>query len=418
MLALVGVLLWVPQLQAPTPPTNVQIWLDGSQPPPPPSGRGPQAAITCPAGAVNITPGQSIQAAVNANAGTATFCLRAGTHPISASITPKSGNTFVGELGAILDGSGWASNDLDDAVFRAVNNGISGVTVRNLVLRNGPSYGVNAYLTAAKWTVDHCEIYGFRNGVSVGIGGVVSNNVIHHNVGVVNDPNPALRGGGYSFNSSRGMLLVNNEIAYNGQEQKFIYGTHGEPNRDLTIANNWVHHNEKDGLWIDGDGAGSVMENNLCEDNGRTGITVEIGASVVVRNNTVRRSGEEGILISASRDTTVTGNTLEDNQFGIGLFLDFGRLAESYPFWTVDLSGNTIANNRVTVSAGQLAALLTFVGTGDRTPYLTNTKKNQFQGDAYSAPSTTGNWFVWNGNKTFAQWQAIPQDATGSLTQR
>ena len=38
--------------------------------------------------------------------GATTFCLRAGVHDLTSSITPKTGNTFVGEYGAILDGTG------------------------------------------------------------------------------------------------------------------------------------------------------------------------------------------------------------------------------------------------------------------------------------------------------------------------
>ena len=55
-----------------------------SAPPPPPppatSAYGPQASITCPAGAVSIMPGQSVQSSVNVYPGTTTFCLRAGVH--------------------------------------------------------------------------------------------------------------------------------------------------------------------------------------------------------------------------------------------------------------------------------------------------------------------------------------------------
>ena len=69
------------------------------------SNVGPQATITCPAGAVNIVPGQSIQPLVNMYPGGTTFCLRAGVHRLTSSIRPKTGNTFVGEYGAILDGS-------------------------------------------------------------------------------------------------------------------------------------------------------------------------------------------------------------------------------------------------------------------------------------------------------------------------
>ena len=63
---------------------------------PGPDAIGPQPSITCPADAVVVSPGASIQDAVAAHQGGTTFCLKAGTHPIAAAITPRTGDTFVG----------------------------------------------------------------------------------------------------------------------------------------------------------------------------------------------------------------------------------------------------------------------------------------------------------------------------------
>ena len=79
-------------------------------PPPPPSTSavGPQATITCPAGAVDIWPGVNIQSVVNSYGGTTTL-LSARRRAFSAELDQaEDGNTFVGEYGAILDGSGWS----------------------------------------------------------------------------------------------------------------------------------------------------------------------------------------------------------------------------------------------------------------------------------------------------------------------
>ncbi|HEU5255965.1 MAG TPA: hypothetical protein VFU28_08250, partial [Vicinamibacterales bacterium] len=108
------------------------------------SGYGPQATITCPAGAVDIWPGQYIQGIINLYSGTTTFCLRAGVHYLTSSITPKTGFTFVGEYGAILDGSSWSTSDSTQAAFRAHNQDIDYVTIRNLVIRRMPQKGIHA----------------------------------------------------------------------------------------------------------------------------------------------------------------------------------------------------------------------------------------------------------------------------------
>ena len=123
------------------------------------SNVGPRATITCPAGAVNIVPGQSIQLLVNMYPGGTTFCLRTGVHRLTSSIRPKTGNTFVGEYGAILDGTGWTTADDTQAAFRAHNEDIDYVTIRNLVIRNMPQHGIQAfYYMSDHWTIEYNEI--------------------------------------------------------------------------------------------------------------------------------------------------------------------------------------------------------------------------------------------------------------------
>jgi parallel beta-helix repeat protein len=390
-------------------------------PPIPPTGsaRGPQADVTQPLGSIVVAPGAlTIHAAVSAHGPGSVFWLEAGTYPITSAVIPKTGQTFVGRYGAILDGSTWITGDLDDAAFKGVNNGVTGVTIRNLFIQNCPEYGVNAYGSASGWVLDQCELHHGRNGFSLGIGGIASNNISHHNAGDALAPNPALRGGGYIFNSSTGASLINNEIAYNGVEQKFGYGTLGVWNQGLTIARNWVHHNLGNGLWIDGDGAGSVIEDNVIEDNGAAGIDIENGNGAIVRTNTIRRHlGGEGIYVTVSKNTQVSGNLLENNLFGVGLFLDFAAMPPESPEfpWSQDLAGNTIAHNTIRLVAGQRAGLLTLTGAGDRTPYYSNAKQNLWIGNTYYAPSIDGSYFVWDGNRAFAAWNAIPQDATGGI---
>ena len=357
---------------------------------------------------IEITPGQSIQQAVNdAPAGTE-FFLRAGIHPIVAPITPKTGNTFRGEFGAVLDGTGWATPDLDDAAFKALNADVDNVTIKNLEIRNMPQKGIMAYRDfSSGWTVDHCDIHHCKNGVELPANSTVSNCKIHHCVGTPGHPNPAERGGGYSFNTVSGVRFLNNEVYENGTEQKWILCTH------ITCAGNRFYRNAYAGPWIDGGGASSVIEDNVCEDNLGPGIVVEIASGVTVRLNTCRRNGEGGILISTSQGNEVAENTLEHNAFGIDLFLDCARLSEHYPpHPDPDLAHNNIHDNTVVVGAGQLASIFTHMG-GCEGPYIANSKHNDFARNGYTVPGE-GRFWVWGNEqkKTFPEWQAIPQDAT------
>jgi hypothetical protein len=154
---------------------------------PPPTSTsvyGPQSTITCPAGAVDIFPGQYIQGIVNLYAGATTFCLRAGVHSLTSAITPKTGNTFVGEYGAVLDGSNWSTSDGTQAAFRAHNQDIDYVTIRNLVIKNMPQQGIHAYYWKSDhWTIEYNEIGPNKWGIEFAPNFTIRNNYIHHNVG-------------------------------------------------------------------------------------------------------------------------------------------------------------------------------------------------------------------------------------------
>jgi hypothetical protein len=134
----------------------------------PTTAYGPQSSIMCPADAIDILPGQTIQSFVDYYPGNTTFCLRAGVHPISSAITPRSGDKFIGEYGAILDGSGWVTTDANQGAFRAHNQDIDDVTIRNLVIRKMPQRGVHAlYWMSDRWTIEYNELTANQTALSV-----------------------------------------------------------------------------------------------------------------------------------------------------------------------------------------------------------------------------------------------------------
>ena len=73
----------------------------------------------------------------------------------------------------------------------------------------------------------------------------IRNNYIHHNVGNPSSPIPGERGGGYVGQYADNTIVDNNEIAYNGPEQKVGLSA------NVTFRNNFVHHNLGDGIWYD-----------------------------------------------------------------------------------------------------------------------------------------------------------------------
>ena len=375
------------------------------QPPPAPaSGYGPQSSIACPAGAVDIWPGVSIQTMVDSHGGSTTFCIRAGVHYLRSSITPKTGDTFVGEYGAVLEGSGWSTSDDTQAAFRGHNQDIDYVTIRNLVIRNMPQRGIHAfYYMSNNWTIEFTEIASSRNvGIVFPANSIIRNNYIHHNTysGYM---------GPYAHNS----VLEGNEIAYNGWEQKVTESA------NVTFRNNFVHHNVGAGIWFDSDNTGTLVEGNRVEDNGHVGIWYEISGDAVIRNNAVRRNADTGVFISTSKGVQVYNNTIEDNFRGITFFVNCPSVGGGQMGF--DLVNNSASDNTIAVGtrSGALASLFSWASctSTQAAAYLNGSKNLTFYRNRYYVPSTNAQYWYWGNFKYWWEWQAIPQDAGGGVNQ-
>jgi parallel beta-helix repeat protein len=354
---------------------------------------------------VDIWPGTSIQGVVNNFGGNTTFCLRAGTHSLRSAITPKTGNIFVGQYGAILDGTGWTTTDPNTGAFRAHNEDIDDVTIRNLVIRNMPQRAIHAYKDHSdRWTVEFNELASSRVGISAPDNSLVRNNYIHHNVE-----------GGYQAYQSANTVFEGNEIAYNSGKQKVLGAT------NITFRNNFVHHIADDGIWYD-TSVGGIVEGNVVEDSGREGISAEASRSIVIRNNTVRRSATSGIFISMSQGIEAYNNTVVGNFRAIQYFVNCTALPAG-----LDLANNVVRDNVVTVGTepGAQANTLTYTSSCTATqiaPYLNGSKNLQFLRNNYSVSSLTTDYFVWGfgsaGLKSWSEWQALGNDTTGVLQLR
>jgi parallel beta-helix repeat protein len=373
---------------------------------------GPQPGVVCPAGAVEVRPGIQVQQLVDAHPPRTVFCLRAGLYRLTSPITPKTGNTFIGEYGAVLDGTGWTTKDTTQGAFRAHNQDIDDVVIRNLVIRNMPQKGIHAFKDFAdKWTIEHNEIASSLTGLLFPNNSIVRHNYIHHNVGDSSSSVPADRGGGYMGYFVRNTTFDANEIAYNGMEQKAIDST------DVVFRNNFVHHNVGDGIWFDGT-AGGLIEGNRVEDNGRNGIVYEASVGGVVRNNTVQRSRDTAIFVSVSREAEIYDNTLEDNLKGIVYFVDCAVTANNP---VLDLRAISTRDNTIRLGTQNGALANGFSHSGctstQAATYLGVSKKLTFSNNRYYVPSPpSGSYWTWDGRKQWAQWQSIGHDRDGAVS--
>jgi parallel beta-helix repeat protein len=377
--------------------------------PPQPTGRGPQATIICPAGSRDVFPGQSLQEALDASA---SVCVRAGIHAIVHPVVPRSGTTITGEYGAILDGASLQASADHHAIIYAHLVDVDDVTLRNLVIRNSPQRCVHAfYQWSDRWVVEHNEITGCRSGISLANASTLRRNSIHHNNG--DSQGGLIPNGGYIGSNIRDSLIEDNEISDNGRIQKVLLTT------NVTFRNNDLRHNGN-GIWYDGDNQGAIIEGNTIEDSLEHGIFYEISGQGVIRQNTIRRAGDSCLFISTSRDLEIAGNTCEDNWRGINLFVACANVhPPDQPYagaigW--DLRNNHVHDNTIRVpnTTGVIGNALSVSGPCAE-PYLDGSKNNRFVANHYVLPSVAGAWWYWQSFKTWAQWQALGHDLTGSV---
>lgn len=361
-----------------------------------PNGVGPQPAITCPTEAVDIWPGSSVPSIVSLYPEGTTFCLRMGVHNIDLSIAPKTGDTFIGEYGAVLDGSGWTTTNDLDAAFRAYNGDIDNVTIRNLVFRNLRRGIHGSGVMSSNWTIEYNEIGPNYSGIIFPGASLVRNNYIHDNAW-----------GGYGGSFAHNTVLENNEIARNGWEQKIALST------NVTFRNNFVHHNAGAGIWYDSDNTAGLVEGNRVEDNGWIGIMYEISGDGIIRNNTVRRSGDAGVFLSTSKNTQIYNNTLDSNFRGVSYFVNCSAVGGGAIGW--DLTNDNAHDNSITVDtqSGALASVFSYTScTAQQLAAYQNGSKNlTFSHNSYDVPlPSTGQYWYWNGLKTWTEWQLRGQD--------
>ena len=390
-------------------------------PAPLPTTPGPIAALN-PTSGVVINPGDDWNAKIRAYPPGTAFWIKAGVHQIRSTITPKSGQSFVGEVGAIVDGGGVTYYGIDKGPAPFANN----VTVRNLVFQRFPgprpwaaiNPGGSTHDGATGWVIEHNEIKDSDTGIRTCDGCMIRYNAIHHNTWM-----------GLSGVASRAVIEAN-EIAYNG-----LTGTN--PDRcgakivlsDGTLfRGNYVHGNGgAAGLWTDIANINITYDGNRIEDNAGAGIFHEVSYSARIVNNVIRGNGYgsgiswvtgAGILVAASPDVEVTGNALDDNRQGIAVTQQNRPMSENP---TIDgrpheLKNVVVRANTVRMTPrGQYAAVLATDAGWPSTVFTS--AGNSWTGNSYRVPATAARPFNWlSGDRTWTEWRgAYGHDAAGTF---
>jgi parallel beta-helix repeat protein len=261
---------------------------------------------------------------VDAHPAGTTYLIGTGTHLRNFSVQPKSGDTFCGEAGAVLDGG--------RSLKSAFSGGASGVTLDSITVRDYASDRQGAAIQPAShasgWVVrnvsalhngwagllvaDGMRILGghFNDNDQLGIGG-------NEATGIVLD---GLDGDPSTFD---GPELARNHTLHAPCEfeaggMKWDFG-------QVTIRNAYVHDNDCRGLWADINAHDALIEHSRVAGNFAEGIFYEISRNGVIRDNVVsgngrRRAGwywDGGITVASSSGVQIYGNRLSGNFNGI-----------------------------------------------------------------------------------------------------
>ncbi|TCR62597.1 right-handed parallel beta-helix repeat-containing protein [Bosea sp. BK604] len=305
----------------------------------------------CPADALRIRPDQSLGMAVNLNPPGASFCILAGLHRLEFA-TPKTGQSFFGEPGAILSGAkiltgfkqvgqGWAapSEVVPDAKARgvcargyeacrlAVGVFVDGVPLRQVasreLLRAGSFFHdrvkrqiVLSDPPGEKLVEVAVVPFAFQGSADkVTIRGLVIEKY-------ANPPQEgAVRGDGRGWRVEKSELRLNN-------------GAGVSVGPDGAIVKSRIHHNGQIGATADG--ANILLEGNEIWSNNiygfdpswdAGGVKITVSSQVVFRDNHVHHNNGPGLWCDERcEDVLFEGNLVEFNQ-SAGIFFELSSRA-------------------------------------------------------------------------------------------
>lgn len=296
-----------------------------TEPPVTPAASPP---LTVPATEVALNPGDDIQAVIDAHPAGTTYLIKAGVHRL-AEITPKDGDIFIGEIGAVLSGATvvttfqrqglhWVAAAEPSA---AEHNGFcedgynSCVLPEQLFVDGEPLWRADSLseLGPGDWFFDYenhqlfvldnpaghqielsRSVHAFSgNAADVTIRGLL----------IEKYANPA-QSGAIEARQGVGWLVVDNEVRHN----------HGEgvaTGDDIEVRGNHLHHNGRLGV-------GGTSENTLVENN-------EISHNCFAAGFACFGWGGGGAKFGGSHNLVLRGNFVHHNKGG-GLHTDVGSV--------------------------------------------------------------------------------------------
>ena len=358
---------------------------------------------------VAISPGDNIQAAVDANPAGTKFLVRTGVHRLQE-VRPKDGQVFMGEPGAVLSGAqvltGWQPNgpwwSVEGQTQKAAESGSCAADVPRCSHSNDVFVDDVAFehvgnlsdLGPGKWFFDYGadRIYLGENPAGHVVETSVTSRAFHGDaVGVrildlivekyanraqlaavdsrigsdvgygsdwIVDGVEARLNHGVGINVTNGGIARNNLVHHNGQLGLSAQGP------DVLIEANEISYNNTLGFHLDWEAGGTkfattvdaVVRDNYVHHNHGVGLWVDVHAvNTLIEDNRSEYNYQAGIAVEKSYGAIVRNNHLEGNGlddirgelwlWSPGILVNVSRDVEVY--------GNTVVNNANGITAVQ-----------------------------------------------------------------
>jgi parallel beta-helix repeat protein len=312
----------------------------------------PSSSGSAPPGSIVLNPGDSLQAAVNANPEGATFYLRAGVYRMQ-SVQPKNGSTFLGETGAVLNGSrlltsftregsywvasgqtqqGWFSNESCKSGYTRCSY------PEDLYLDDSPlrHVGTLGEVGAGKWYFDYGadKIYFWDDPSGRKVETSVTQQafwgpgarVTIKNLVIEKYATPALLGVVAGGNTS-GPVTTATDWVVDSNDLRLNHGGGLGPGHRWQILRNKIHHNGQIG--ISGGGDDVLVEGNEIYNNNYAqyqpaweagGTKFSKTRNLVVRGNNVHHNDGPGLWTDIDNIYVLIENNLVADNLGEGIF--------------------------------------------------------------------------------------------------
>jgi len=359
-----------------------------------------------------VTPTDDVQTVLNAHPEGTTFCFDPGTyrtgfvrprsHQRLIAITPRT-VVFTGDnvrAGGIVGSGG--------------ENGQHDVTVDGLVVRDYrqdtfPSWPRSGVQMGWRWTVTDVEVTGIAHvGVTVNDGARLSRSWVHDNgrYGIAGGP-------------TRDVEIADTDISWNNRGfydlgdaggTKIVGSTPGT--YGVRWLRNHVHHNFGHGLWSDWAVKDVLYEGNVVEANTHIGIFHEASADARIVGNILRGNGTALVGLSVwhggeihlndSKNVEIADNTIDASGNAVTL-VDIDR--GSTVLGTLETVNVWVHDNTITLP-GQ-------VGLVGSRAHVYEPGVNRFEANRYTTVGQRA--WEWQGARTWAEWQALGHDLTGTL---